>query len=159
MRWTFALSLAVLLLALPAQSALSSDSRTQTIRLVSITTSVSVVRDGAPKGEPNKGDVIRARSTLRNERAQFGKPKGAVVGSDVGTYTLLSATLGDVKVTVKLPGGTLRAAGRIRDGVPNQTIRVTGGTGTFAGARGTLATSPLNASGNRALNVYRLQLP
>lgn len=157
MRSTLAVMLGLLLVALPAQGYRAADSKTMTIRLVSITTKFTLLVDQAPKGVPNKGDVLRAKSTLRNRVPQFGKPKNAIVGSDVATYTVVSATQADVKVAARLPGGMLRSAGRIRDGDPTQTIRVTGGTGIFAGARGTNATSPLPGK-DRALNVYRLQL-
>ena len=113
--------------------------------------------DRAPKQELNRGDVIWQKSVLRNAVAQFGKPKGALVGSDTGTYTVVSLTQGDVKVTTRLPGGTVRAAGRTgRERV--QVIRVTGGTGDFANARGTVEVRSLG-SDTRALNVYRLRLP
>ena len=158
MRWLLAFALGVLVAALPAQGASQADSRSMTVRLISITTQFKMLKDQAPKREPNRGDVIWAKSTLRNEVAQFGRPKGAVVGSDVSTYTVVSATKGDVTVTAKLPGGTLRAAGRIGQ-ERLQRIPVLSGTGAFSGARGVTETSPLNASGVRALNVYRLQLP
>lgn len=63
-----------------------------------------------------------------------------------------------MKLTVKLPGGTLRAAGRVRENGP-LLIRVLGGTGDFANARGTSEARSLNASGTLSLNVYRLKLP
>jgi hypothetical protein len=130
-----------------------------TIRLISTTTKYKVLVDRAPKQEINKGDVLWAKSILRNAIAQFGKPKGAIVGSDISTYTVVSITpgVGDEKVTT-LPGGTIRAVGRIRETLA-QTIRVTGGTGTFANASGSGEVRSLNASGDRTLNVYRLQLP
>ena len=85
------------------------------------------------------------------------KERSTAWRSDVSTYTVVSTTKGEVKVTAKLPGGTLRAAGRT-GGERLQRIPVLGGTGAFAGARG-VTESPLNASGDRARNVYRLQLP
>lgn len=156
MRWTLALFLSLILLALQAQAAPRADSSNQTIRLISTTVSYRMLVDRAPKREASKGDVLWAKAILRNAVAQFGRPKGAVVGSDTATFTLVSPTRLDVKVTVKLPGGTLRAAGRIR-GPQSKTLRVTGGTGAFENARGTAEVR--NISGERALNVYRLQLP
>jgi len=129
-----------------------------TIRLLSITTSYKFLVDKAPKGEAGIGDVIWAKSTLKNSVAQFGKPRGAVVGSDVATLTVTSPTSGDMKVQAKLPGGTLRSAGRIGESRA-PVIRVTGGTGAFAGARGTVEVISLNAAGDRTINVYRLRLP
>jgi hypothetical protein len=47
--------------------------------------------------------MVWAKSILRNEIAQFGRPKGAVVGSDISTFTLGSKVKGDVKVAATLP--------------------------------------------------------
>jgi hypothetical protein len=160
MRSTLVVALSLLVLVLPAQAARHAKSSTMTIRLISTTTTYKVLVDRAPKQEINKGDVLWAKSILRNAIAQFGKPKGAIVGSDISTYTVVSITpgVGDEKVTATLPGGTIRAAGRVRE-TRAQTIRVTGGTGTFANASGSGEVRSLNASGDRTLNVYRLQLP
>jgi hypothetical protein len=158
MRWTALLALGVLATALPALGASREGSEAMTIRLVSITTSAKVLRDLPPTNVANGGDVVWVKSELLNERPQFGKPKGARVGSDVTTLTYVTASVGDVKVTVKLPGGTLRVTGRFRSGDTGQTtVRVTGGTGVFRGARGSCTVS--QQRGLRALNVYRLQLP
>jgi hypothetical protein len=106
----------------------------------------------------SSGDVVRARSILRNAAAQFGRPEGAIVGRDVGIVMLTSATAGDLRVTAALPGGTIRSRGR--DEVANsESLRITCGTGTFAGARGVCEVRTLNVRLGRALNVYRLQLP
>lgn len=126
-----------------------------TIRLIS-SPSRTTVRDLAPKGAPNKGDSISGTSILRNEVAQFGKPKGTRVGTDSFVFTLTSASRGQIKVTTKLPGGTLRSEGRsLVAGTPS--IPVVGGTGDFAGARGTVEARDL-ANGT-SQNVYRLRLP
>jgi hypothetical protein len=158
MRRVVVLMCGVLVVAFAAQAAPASESKSMTIRLVSITTRYKVLKDVAPKNEFNKGDVLWARSTLRNEVAQFVRPKGAVVGSDISTFRAVSAVAGDMRVIATLPGGTLRAAGRISQG-HLQRVAVLGGTGVFAGARGVAVTTPLDASGDRARNVYRLQLP
>jgi len=158
MRWTLAVVLSFLVLALPAHAADDVASKTMTIRVLSITTQAKVLVDRAPKNVGSGGDVFWAKSVLRNDVAQFGRPKGALVGSDTSTFTLRSRTQVDVKATAKLPGGTIRVAGRIQGDGP-QAIRVIGGTGRFAKASGTCVVRNLSASGNRALNVYRLRLP
>ena len=157
MRWVLALLLCAFLCALPADAARSSGSKTMTIRLVSVTTQHKVLIDRAPK-QFSIGDVIWAKSTLRNEVAQFGRSKGSRVGTDVATFAVVSRTKGNVKVTTTLPGGTLRAAGRIGQ-EPVETIRVLGGTGAFAGASGVYETRLVDPSRDRARNVFRLQLP
>ena len=141
--------------AIPAQGA---GSKSMTIRLTSTTTALEVVRDREPTNVLSAGDVIRARSTLRNGVAQFGRPKGAVVGRDVGVVTMVASAEGNVKVTTSLPGGTIRSSGK-DTGALNESLRVIGGTGRFAGARGVVEVRLIDLRSRRALNVYRLQLP
>jgi hypothetical protein len=157
MRW-LAMVFAVGLLAAPARAADSTVSATRTIRLVSVTVNIRVVTDRAPKNVLSVGDVIRQESVLSNAVRQFGRARGAPVGSDAGTMRVVSVRTGAMalRVTVRLPGGTLRVAGTIRDGSA-ATIPVVGGTGSFANARGTCEIRTLR--GNRALNVYRVRLP
>jgi hypothetical protein len=129
-----------------------------TIRLVSTTTSLKALVDRAPKRVVSKGDVVWAKSRLQNAVPQFGKPKGARVGSEISTFTLVTRSAGDIKVTATLPGGTVHAAGRVL-ATKIETIRVTGGAGKYANARGTATTRAFSRRRSRSLNVYRLQLP
>jgi hypothetical protein len=153
--WILIVGLCLGACAIPAQGAYS---RAMTIRLTSTTTALELVRDREPTNALSTGDVLRARSTLRNAAAQFGRPKGAVVGKDVGVVTMVSSSEGSVKVTASLPGGTIRSSGRDTP-IPNQSLRVIGGTGRFAGARGVVEVRALDVRSRLALNVYRIQLP
>ena len=146
-----------MLIALPGHAADRAAARTQTITLVSKTVSVRALADKAPKGKPSRGDVFQEKSELRNAVAQFGRPKGALVGSDVAVATLLETPRLRLRITVKLPGGTLRAGGVIA--IVGQRFPVIGGTGAFAGARGSSEVRRLDPDGGLALNIYRLQLP
>ena len=134
-----------------------------TIRLLSQVTADGVGVDYAPKGVASKGDVAWGRSVLRNQVPQFGYPKGAIVGSDYETFTILSGGgLGAtalVRVRVSLPGGTLRVQGRVSANSLSETFAVVGGTGSFAGARGTQYVRDLNRDGSRSVNIYHLRLP
>ena len=124
------------------------------IRLISVTTSCTPV-DVKPRGA-RKGDRMTCGSMLLNERAQFGKPKGATVGTDSGLLVYTSARTVRATTEAKLPGGTIATSGAIRPGADGSVvIPVTGGTGVFAGARGTL-TIPRQTQERIALNVYRL---
>jgi hypothetical protein len=165
MKWTLATCLSILLLAVPAHAGHRSDSKTLNIVLISRTVSDKFLRDSPPKNEVNVGDRTWSKSILRNAVAQFGRRKGAVVGSDVGVITVTSCSCtgtvkrsrGRIKITATLPGGTLRVAGNVTasfEGAP-----VVGGTGDFARARGTLEVRNLEPDGDPALNVYRLRLP
>jgi hypothetical protein len=152
-----ALAVVVGALALPAAGSARADA-TLVIRLVSVTTSTRV--DDRPPRGPTAGDKVFSTSRLRNAVAQFGKPRNAVVGSDRGTLTLTSANSVRIDVTARLPGGTLRVRGPLRTlANGGQRYPVVGGTGRFAGARGTVTVRPLSGAGQRASNVYRLTLP
>ena len=128
--------------------------RTMTIRLVSTITSHTET-DRPPKGG-SKGDKAYVRSTLRNAVPQFGRPKGAVVGSDYEVFTVVSPSVVDVAVAVILPGGTLRLHSRFDDSTP-PLLRVVGGTGRYRQAGGTSAGE--NLPDGRSRNTYRLRLP
>ena len=132
-----------------------------TIRLIGSAATSRYLVDHAPKGYPNNGDVVRETSTLRNAVAQFDRPKGAIVGSDVWITTIVIPPFGkaDVKAATTVPGGTIRAVGTVTATQMTGTFRVVGGTGKYAGARGTLSLRNINPSGSRAVIVYRLQLP
>ena len=149
----------LLILALPAHAAQEAGTKAMTIRLVSTTTSFRLLVDRPPKGSLSKGDVQWAKSTLTNVVPQFGRPKDAVVGSDVATLTVGAPGQARLKGTAKLPGGTIRIAALVVSGLAPARISIVGGTGAFASARGTVEVRSLNASGTRALNVYRLRLP
>ncbi len=113
-------------------------------------------RDVAPRGF-SKGDTVVGRDRLLNAAAQFGKKKGAVVGTDDTTTTFTSAHTATIKGTVRLPGGTLTIAGEVI-GLKNGgfAVPVAGGTGKFADAHGTLTVA---AGANDVLNTYLIVLP
>jgi hypothetical protein len=140
---------AIVALTVPASTSAAGPA---TIALISITTS-STATDRAPKG-PSRGDRYVTTSRLVNARRQFGARKGTVVGSDRGTITLTGPRSARVNVVATLPGGTIRVRGPL-DEQTNATlvVPVVGGTGAFAGARGTLT---INGTEKRAWNVYRL---
>jgi hypothetical protein len=132
-----------------------------TIRLVSTPGAVEEFEDRPPYGVNSKGDYFRQTSILRNAVPQFGRTKGARVGTDDFTLKFLSRTKRVLTGTTRLPGGTLRIKEFGRIGVSTPRDPVVGGTGVFEGARGTLEARALPSSGgvDRTLNVYRLTLP
>lgn len=127
------------------------------IRLISNVSAYGVSVDRAPKHVVSKGDVYWEREVLRNQVPQFGRPKNAIVGRDYTKFSVLSQDMAIAQVRVRLPGGTLLAQGRESGKVTSGTIAVVGGTGSFAGARGTAYIGDLGSG--RSLNVYRLRLP
>jgi hypothetical protein len=143
---------ATVVLACAASAASAARDRTMVIRLKSVTVSTSI-RDLPPKG-PSKGDVYSGRFRLLNVVRQFGLEVGAAVGTERSSLKLTSHTAAMVMGVVSLPGGTIvyRGEGSLGSSKP---IPVVGGTGRFAGARGTLAVG----GGTSPLNTYRLTLP
>ena len=75
-----------------------------------------------------------------------------MVGRDEGVLVLTSATSGTFEGVTTLPGGTIRLHGSIRNGIA--TYGVSGGTGKYAQARGTIVIG----KGTSPLNTYHLTL-
>jgi hypothetical protein len=150
----------LVLLTVPAQASNDSGSKTQTIRVVSKVVDVRLLVNRPPKDFGDVGDKLQVKNRLRNAVAQFGRPRGALVGSDVQTVTVNSVTPTRVRMTVAvtLPGGTLRVAATLTSN-RQALLPVVGGSGDFAGARGTSDVIPINGVANSALNIYRLRLP
>jgi hypothetical protein len=137
---------------------LVGDAQAQRVRIevISVTTQAKP-HDVAPKGKPNKGDSIAFKDLLLNRRSQFGKATGKAVAYDTGTIVYTSASETNMKVTAIFPGvGTLRFGGpfRTRHGVT--VLPVTGGTGAFKGATGTVT---IGSGATRAPNIYVLDVP
>jgi hypothetical protein len=133
----------------------AAEAKKLTIAVTSVSISVKPT-DVAPKGA-SKGDTVAYRDRLVNAKAQFGRAKGAAVGSDRGTMTFTSAHAARFSGVAVLPGGTIRLEGKV-SALPNKTlvIPVTGGTGRFAKAKGFVLVGP---GSKRALNTYALTLP
>lgn len=143
----------------------SASERSLTIRLwAGEAIAVKVIRDVPPVGfsdwdKGSKGDTVAETIVLRNVVSQFGKPAGARVGTIRHVSTFADAERASSKAVAKLPGGTLRIKTR-RPEPPRQDITflvVTGGTGSFAGARGTMEARYLAPKGVQ--HIYRLRLP
>jgi hypothetical protein len=130
----------------------AASARTLTIRVTSVTVSISR-HDVAPKAT-SKGDTVAYRNKLLNAVSQFGKKKGALVGHDTGTLTFTGPHTASYAGRATLPGGTLTLKGRItvlaKGGF---VIPVAGGSGKYAKARGTLTVA---AGETHVLNTYSL---
>jgi dirigent-like protein len=128
---------------------------TVTIQVKSVVIKVTPV-DRAPKGR-STGDRVIQRNKLTNAVRQFGKPKGARVGTDSGTVTFTSANTARFDGVARLPGGTIKIRGNLRP-LANGGIQIpiAGGTGRYARATGTVT---VEAGDDPVLNVYRVTLP
>ena len=127
------------------------------IRVVSTATSVRT-HAVAPKG-PSVGDYVVLDDRLTNAVRQFGKPRGASVGSDHAVERLVPGGGLTIDGLARLPGDTIRFKRRVQvDTRGHVTAPVVEGTGKYAGAHGTVAITNLRKDGSVALNVYRLTL-
>jgi len=95
------------------------------------------------------GDVLSSTMQLVNPRTK------RKLGSMSYTVTMLSGTRARFVTHTSLGDGTIAAAAVVRLSSMTIVLPVTGGTGTFAGARGTLAFGPVSTR----TNVYTLSLP
>ena len=103
----------------------------------------------APAGDI--GDVLSSSLGLVAVKAPNTK-----MGSMRYSFTMLSRATARVDTTTTLRDGTIRATGlKIAIAKPALTVTITGGTGRYAGARGTLTFGPMTTQ----RNVYRLTLP
>jgi hypothetical protein len=118
----------------------------------------------APKGPV--GDTFASRLVLRNAGlAQLGAGRHATVGSMKLSYTIRKqctaftghcVATADFTTVTTLPGGKVTADGKsISIAGTNIRIPVTGGTGRFAGARGSVTISPTSTK----ISTYELTLP
>jgi hypothetical protein len=118
-------------LALPA--AASANSATHTLKFISVTKkSVSFTKT---TGGQQDTDVNAA---------------GKTVGFDMLYFSATSSTTGNLNVTVDTTGGFLYGTATVNFSTGAVTNgKVTGGTGSFAGATGTFKTKNLNKAGTR----------
>ena len=154
------LASASLVVALPAAASDAATARSLTIRLL-VTPVTRTINDVPPKtlrstGEWSKGDTLSGTSILRNFVPQFGKPKGARVGTSSFKDIALSSQMVREDGVARLPGGTVHVRGVAPIG-PTVKIPVVGGTGIYAGATGIVEGRHL--PNGVTLNVCRLQLP
>ncbi len=114
----------------------------------------------AGRGEPRPGDRLFLADALY---AWHGSHRGARAGTTVSTLTFMSsfgkrgATV-DLAGQVFLHGGSLRVEGvvQVLPGKNHFVLPIVGGTGSYAGARGTLDLKDIVASGDRSSLVIHL---
>jgi hypothetical protein len=111
------------------------------------------------------GETFASTLTLRNGPSpQLGRAAWATVGTMRFSYRIhrqcsalgpLCAATADFQTVTSFPGGSLLASGQqISIASPTITIPVLGGTGIYAGARGTVTISPSELK----IATYRLEL-
>jgi len=158
MRTTLGVAVAACLSALLlVAGARARRAQTVTIQLTSVITQ-RTDHDLPPKGKLNKGDYVGFRDLLVNRKAQFGKKVGLPVGYDVGTMTSAGGSKTKIAVKAIFPKiGTITYAGPFvtrKDGTT--VVPITGGTGGFNGATGTVV---IGAGEKKSPNTYIVTVP
>jgi hypothetical protein len=142
---------------LPVSGAQGRGAQTVTIELTSLITQ-RADHDLPPKGKLSKGDFVGFRDLLLNRKAQFGKKAGLPVGYDVGTMTSTGGTKTRITVKAVFPKiGTITYSGPFvtrKDGTT--VVPITGGTGGFKGATGTVV---IGAGETKSPNTYIVTVP
>ena len=149
-----------LVMALPVAASDTAAPKSVTIRIL-ITPVTRTFTDVAPKthattGEYTKGDTLKGTSILRNAVPQFGKPKGARVGTSRFVETALSPQRIMFDGISGLPGGTVHARGVMHEVAGKLAVAIVGGTGLYARATGVIEGSHLPSG--VTLDVARLQV-
>jgi hypothetical protein len=148
-----------LVVALPAAASDTAKSVTIRVLIMPVTRTFT---DVAPKthattGEFTKGDTLKGTSILQNAVRQFGRPKGARVGTSRFVETARSPQRIMFDGVSRLPEGTVHARGIMHEVAGKLTVAVVGGTGLYAGATGFIEGSHLPSG--VTLDVARLQVP
>jgi Allene oxide cyclase barrel like domain len=151
------------ILALPAAASDSAAAKSVTIRVRWVVPASPSIKDVAPQGlratgKYTKGDTVRATVTLRNAVRQFGKPRGARVGT--GSFVVVALASRRIRgdLVTRFPGGMVHARGVVTPAGSTKKVPIVGGSGTYAGATGFLEVRRVLATG-AYLNIYRLQVP
>ena len=92
-----------------------------------------------PQGDPNVGSRLILTKALYNRAPQFGRGKGARVGSVEVVCTVVSEARAQCTVTAHVPNGEIVAMGAMSlsdKGLSSNRFAIVGGAGAYSGARG-----------------------
>jgi hypothetical protein len=133
-------------------TAKAASTKTVTIHVTSVVSGTKAT-DTPPKGT-SLGDHVDFTDKLLNAVPQFGKAANEEVGTDKGTMTFTGSHTARLEGEAVLPDGKITFAGDVTL-APNLSISVpvTGGTGKYENASGTLL---VGKGTKRAPNTYRL---
>lgn len=125
-----------------------------TIKVTSVVSGTKA-HDKPPKGT-SQGDRVEFSDVLLNTVAQFGKRKDEQVGTDSGTMTFTGTNTAKLEGEAKLPDGKILFSGEVTVSANDSvTVPVTGGTGKYENASGTLL---VGSGSERSANTYTLVL-
>ncbi len=152
------LAAVAVLVVVPVASGGQAARRQVVVRFLAVNIVENVTHDVSPKGW-SRGDWFRSRMNLFNLALQFGRPASARVGTESLTVRSTGRRTGFVRGRTYLPGGSVIVKGRFRVGANGSGFRfpVAGGTGRYAGAKGTLYINYQISHGSE-IHIYRLSL-
>jgi hypothetical protein len=146
MKWILITAAAIVAAATAAFAAHGGTTSTTSLKLVAIQHDFGQVDSGKPG--PTRGDTFIFSEQLRED--------GQAVGADhiVCTFTGVWPKYTDFcRALFVLPGGTIVAEGASAHGP--FTVAVTGGSGRYAGARGTIRATPTKTGEDLAVSLLR----
>jgi hypothetical protein len=133
-------------------TAATQQPKSLTIKVTSIVKSTHAHRQ-SPK-VTTAGDKVDFEDVLVNATPQFGKSTNERVGTDTGTMTFTSKNTARLDGVASLPDGTISFSGLVTVLADSSiTVPVTGGTGKYKNASGTLL---VGAGNKRSPNTYKL---
>lgn len=138
-------------LAVPALSAAAGP---RTIHLLDLVQKQDITFDASGKAGPKPGDQVFSHDAVyRYDKGVRGAKAGTVqaILTFIGKPTKAGLTA-DITGQVFLAGGSVRFDGvsRFGNGPARFTLAIVGGTGIYAGARGTVEGRDLDSTGNRS---------
>jgi hypothetical protein len=158
-RVTILMGICLAVAAVPVASQGAAARQRFALRFMATDVVKNVEHDVAPKGF-SVGDTAWSRMSLFNRSAQLGEPAGARVGAESLVIRVTGPRSGTVRGVASLRGGSLIVRGGFKVGSPGSGLffPIAGGTGRFAGAKGTLYINGM-ISPSSELHTYRLSLP
>lgn len=150
-RFVAALVAALAVLALLVASPASSQREPQVIRVLGIAEAFYPIRGFDEERAPTAGDSFSFEGSF------YSWASRKRVGRFQVLITVVTPRWGQLSATGSLPGGTVIVAGRTPlFEVPLERYAITGGTGRYAGARGTLTVRILPGASDKNAMVFRL---
>lgn len=158
-RATIATGICLAVAAVPVTSQGAAARQRFALRFIAKDLVKNVEHDVAPKGL-SVGDTAWSRMALFNRFAQLGEPVGARVGAESLVIRMTGSRSGTVRGVASLRGGSLILRRGFKLGSPGSGLffPIAGGTGRFAGARGTLYVNAM-ISPSSELSTYLFSLP
>jgi hypothetical protein len=140
-----ALGLALVLLAIATSAGATAGAReTVSIYTVNLAKASAHESDAAPKG-PSQGDTFQSTAVVLDSKRQ---PAGRVHLSGVGTYR----NGGIITGVLQLAAGDVLFQDATTD-IDNSTLGITGGTGAYVGASGTVTSRVAKGSMEATITV------